>query len=465
MLARRWRIVVACALLAVIAAGAATLLTAKVYAATTRLFVSPQGTQASLSDAYQGGLLSEAKVTSYAELVSSRPVADAVIARLGLVESAGGLQERITATSTPNTVLLDVTVRDSSGVRAKEIADAVGAEFVRYVASLETLGQAANRQNADSPVRVSVAEPAQVPTSPVSPKPRTNLLIGLLLGCALGLLAASVRDRRDTTVRVAADIAEVPVLGAVLVDDVSGADDALLADPRSESAESVRRLRHALSPILASGQPVAVTVASAVGVVGRMTTSTVLNIASAFAQTGVDVAVVEAQAASTRQLAGMEESVGLSNVLRGEVNLYDAVIRPRDSRLQVLAPGSQFENVADALSVEQVRTLVTRLKERAHLVLLISPPLLSASSSLPLVAAAEHTILIARLNDTRQEDLAQAVAQTREAGGSLLGVVLVRQAKQSARRIASAGRSAKAPPIMPAMRVVGRQEQQEVVPR
>ena len=59
------------------------------YAADAQLFVSTQSsTGVGPSEIYQGGLASQSRAQSYASLVSSTPVAEAVIEQLGLSRSA-----------------------------------------------------------------------------------------------------------------------------------------------------------------------------------------------------------------------------------------------------------------------------------------------------------------------------------------------------------------------------------------
>src|SRR4051794_33325330 len=74
---RRW---VTIALLFLVALGVAALVTFRAtpqYSSTAQLFVSTPGSDQ--SQAYQGGLFSQQRVTSYADLVKSRQVAHGVI--------------------------------------------------------------------------------------------------------------------------------------------------------------------------------------------------------------------------------------------------------------------------------------------------------------------------------------------------------------------------------------------------
>src|SRR5919204_2905816 len=126
------------------------------YAAQAQLFVSTSGGPIDLSQTYQGGLFAQQRVQSYARIVASPPVAQAVIKQLGLKETVPQLQARIDASVPTDTVLIDITAKDHSPRRAKGIADAVGQRFSEFVNTLET-PQGQQR----SPVKVTLTSRAE----------------------------------------------------------------------------------------------------------------------------------------------------------------------------------------------------------------------------------------------------------------------------------------------------------------
>src|SRR5688500_17211941 len=130
----------AAVLLCTVLAGVYAVTRDPVYAAETQLFVSAKPSTAGLtpSGIYQGGLASQSRAESYARIISSPPVAEAVIRRLDLSRSREYVQEAISATVPQDTVLIDVRVEDRSPKQAKAIADAVAAEFPKFVGTLES---------------------------------------------------------------------------------------------------------------------------------------------------------------------------------------------------------------------------------------------------------------------------------------------------------------------------------------
>ena len=133
-----WLLILAIVVVCVGAAAAFAWTRTPVYAARSQLFVSTSGVPADLSQTYEGGLFTQQRVLSYAQIVSSPAVVKAAIAQLGLRDSVRKLQGEISASVPTDTVLINVTVKDRSPRRAKAIADAVSYQFASFVNRLET---------------------------------------------------------------------------------------------------------------------------------------------------------------------------------------------------------------------------------------------------------------------------------------------------------------------------------------
>jgi capsular polysaccharide biosynthesis protein len=134
------------------------------YTAKLTMYVSSQGGDTT-SAAYQGAQLSQQRVSSYVQLVSSRRVSEDVIRQLRLPTTPEDLSEQITASSSIDSVLIDIAVVDRSPARAADIANAVGKVFTGLVSELErpvAPGQ-------PPAVAVRMVQPAAVPIEPSSP--------------------------------------------------------------------------------------------------------------------------------------------------------------------------------------------------------------------------------------------------------------------------------------------------------
>jgi hypothetical protein len=123
-----------------------------------------------------------------------------VLADLDLDESLADLRTRVSATNPADTTQLFVTVSGLDADEAAAIANAVAGRFADVVETLET------PSSGDEPVHLTVADPAVAPTSPASPVLLYLLALGVAAGLLLGLAAAIVRSRMDTTLHADDDL-------------------------------------------------------------------------------------------------------------------------------------------------------------------------------------------------------------------------------------------------------------------
>src|SRR6266568_4837250 len=118
---RQWPLILACTGLALVAAAVATWLTPPTYQSSITMFVSVADGSADTSSAYQANLLSEERVKSYANLLSSRRLATEVAAALPDRLTVGQIRAKVSAQIVPETVLLRASVTDTSPGRAQRI--------------------------------------------------------------------------------------------------------------------------------------------------------------------------------------------------------------------------------------------------------------------------------------------------------------------------------------------------------
>ena len=186
----QWIAVAGLALLGALGAGAWSTLQTPVYRAGSELFVSASGQPSAAGDPSPDGA-TRARVTSYVALLTSPQVLRPVITELALRTTAEELAGRVTASSPPGTLLIDVTVTDTSPRRAADVVTAICARFPTFVAQLET----PLRQTV-SPVKVSITREAAVPTAQAGPQLLRYVVVGLLAGLvAGGVLAVSLGSR------------------------------------------------------------------------------------------------------------------------------------------------------------------------------------------------------------------------------------------------------------------------------
>jgi capsular exopolysaccharide synthesis family protein len=423
ILRRRWRVVVAVALLTVSVAALTSLLSPRKYQSTAEFFVStsdPTGTNLA-----SGGAFTQQRVKSYVQLLKTPRVLEPAIKSAGLDLTPAQLAGRISGSVPPDSVLIDVNATDDTPAGAQKIAKAVADTFPTVVSELETLGT-----EKSSPVKVTVVKEAQIQASPVSPRPVRSIVLGTALGILLGLGAAVLADLLDKKVRTKEDVEELTdatVLGGIPFDsDASKHPLIIQSDPHVGRAEAFRAVRTNLQFVDAATHPRVLLLTSSIAGEGKTTTAA--NLALVLAQSGAKVCVIEGDLRRPRLLSymGMAGSVGLTDVLIDRFELDD-VLQPFGAlSLDVLGAGAAPPNPSELLGSQRMRELIAHLKTRFDFVLIDGAPLLPVADSAVLSALVDGTILVVGCGVVAKDQVDSALENVATVNGNLLGVILNR---------------------------------------
>ncbi|MHA7282215.1 tyrosine-protein kinase domain-containing protein [Arthrobacter sp. TMS2-4] len=422
ILRRNWLLITVCALAGLILGALASFAVRPTYTAETKLFVATQSS-GSVQDLQQGNTFTQARVQSYVQTVSEPLVLQPVIESLGLDSTAAELAAKVTATADLNTVIITITVEDTSPVQAAAIAQATGESLVQSVEGLESTGQGAT-----SPVNLTVITPASAPSEPSAPNTRLNLALGLLVGLALGIAAAVLRTTLDTRVRGESDvrrISDAPLLGGISFDSDAQKKPLLTQAPaQSPRAESFRQIRTNLQFAHVSQKSKAVLVTSSLPGEGKTTTAT--NLAIAIAQSGQSVVLIDADLRRPRvdEYLGLERNAGLTTALIGRADVEDLLQPWGTDELYILTSGQIPPNPSELLGSDAMKQLITRLEQKFDAVVIDAPPLLPVTDAAVLAQQVGGVVLVIGSSKVKLADLQKSLANLEMVDADLLGVVI-----------------------------------------
>lgn len=425
ILHKNWVLILTLLIAGIGVAAAYSLLVAPKYVATTELYVSVRAGEGSATgDLVQGTSFARQAVTSYVDVVNSAIVLDPVIDELGLEVTAEELAPQVEASSPLNTVLIDISVTNTDPDRAAEIANAVGTQFAAVVVNdLEK-----PEGEAPSLVKIKTIQPAVVPAAPTSPNVPLNLVLGALVGLALGIGAAVLRTVLDTRIHSQHDIEQItdkPLLGGIAFDpDAKKRPLIVHADPRNPRAESFRSLRTNLQFVNVEGGPRSFVVSSAGPGEGKSTTTA--NLAISLAETGASVVLIDGDLRLPRvaEYLGIEGGVGLTDVLVGRAELTDVLQKWGRGKFFVLPAGRIPPNPSELLGSMAMARLLEQLTSQFDYVLIDAPPLLLVTDAAVVSKLTGGAILVAASGSTKKQELAGAVRTLESIGSKLLGVVV-----------------------------------------
>jgi polysaccharide biosynthesis transport protein len=471
--AGRWWVIALC-LLGLGVSLALSLTATKQYAATAQLLVQSVGSD-NLSTGTGSSDLTSVDVETELQLVTSAQVQSQVRAKLG---SAPG----ISATEVGETNVIAVTAVSSDPARAATIANTYARAFVNWstattisnlavaenqlISQINALGKEVGRLSDDSSAQavalsnqqavlkgqlaqlqvagatasagLELVTPATVPTSPTSPKPLDNALLGLLAGLALGVGAAFLRHSLDDTLTSGEAVERVsgaPVLATVPVvpswRKKSGQELIAVSDPTSQPAEAYRSLRTSLQ-FVRQDRPLRTLLVTSPSA-GDGKTATVVNLGAVFAQAGARTVLVscDLRRPGFGQFFPPGNRAELSSVLTGEKSLDAAMAPvPGTEGLWTLDTRSIVANPTELLGSIRMRATIDELAERFEVVLIDSPPVLPVADALILSGYAEGVLLVAAGGQTRRAELRRAAEKLAQANAPLVGMVLNKASSQ-----------------------------------
>lgn len=420
VLRRRSKLMVAVVLVAVALAAAATWLVTPVYQSTSRIYVSaPDSTT---NGAAAGGVLSEQRVAAYVEIVDSSLLADKVSTQLGLNETLREMRDKVSAKAVGETSVLEINVRDTDASDAQAIAQAYAENLVDTAADIES-----STDDAPTPVKVTIIDPANAPSSPAFPNPVLNLTLAVIFGLVLAVALALLREILDNTVKGVDDLGPdgPPLLGALVGE--SAKEHAILVDeapPSSPRVEAYRMLRTNVSFIDVDRHNKALVVTSPVQGDGK--SSVAINLALSLASAQVKTLLIDGDLRRPRvaKALGLVPDVGLTNVLLGKVTIDGAIQQYKDGNLEVLASGTIPPNAAELLQSDAMEKLLEDLRQHFEMVIIDSPPLLPVTDAAVLASRADGAVVVIRHGQTTKEEWRQAEGRLEQVDARMLGVVM-----------------------------------------
>jgi polysaccharide biosynthesis transport protein len=368
---------------------------------------------------------------------------EVVLARaaLALNVPVAALASGVSAHSPGTTTLLQITYADPDPRIAQQRAQAIAQAYVSYRSPQSTGVGGQSPAKSTTPTAVLIT-PASLPTSPASPNRVLDIGIAVIVGLALGIGTALLRDRIDDHVRGVFDLeaqADAPALGLIPSFWPGWRDPrgrlVMVTKPRSIVAEAYRGLRTRLLP---AGQAnIKAVLITSPGWEDKSTVAA--NLAVAIAQTGRSVVLVCADLRWGRahKLFAPVSGYGLSGLLEGRTTLVDALQATEVPRLQLLPPGTAPADPAALLGRFAWRMALGDMHMLADTVIIEAPPVLTGADLQPVANFTEMILMVADAKRTTRAQARVAARELRRMRGNLVGCVLdhvgVRRRLRSAR--------------------------------
>lgn len=369
----------------------------------------------------------EREAATNIELLSLDTIKNRVEQRLG---GAGATAESVSVAQQGQSNVLKVKATDASPSVAARTANAYASEYVDFRRT------AARRENAKAPDSAArVLSPARPPSSPSSPKPVRNTLIGAVVGLFLAGLAVLLLERLDPRLRTPKDAEaalESPILGLVR-------QSRRLAKParrRVSSAEFDDFLAlHSYLRYMGREDGDIRSVLITSGAPGDGKTTVAWYLASAAAAAGAKVLLIEGdlRQPSLAGALGVTPERGFADVLAKRATVQEVVQEvavshsnngERPARVVDVAFAGADPSQTDPMKWERFGELIEEFENQYDLVVIDTPPIVSIPDAVPLLPYVGGVIVIGRLGSTPRGALVRLKEQLETVDARTLGAVV-----------------------------------------
>jgi non-specific protein-tyrosine kinase len=307
------------------------------------------------------------------------------------------------------------------------------AQYRSTLSSLVNNYQQIRLAEAQATNNLIVVKPAVAPQTPIRPRTTTNVLRAAVVGAMIAIGAAFLIEYLDDTVKSPDDVTRVSglsTLGAIARLKDAGSQRQLIAwsHTKAPESEAYRTLRTNIQ-FSSVDKPIRTLIVTSSGPSeGKSTTSA--NLAIVMAQTGQKVVLVDTDLRRPvlHKTFGVPNNVGITTaLLAGDDVDLQAYLQPTEvDNLAIITSGPIPPNPSELLGSQRMKHIVQRLSEVADMVIFDTPPVLVVTDAAVLGRQADGVLLVADAGGTREQALAQAVAELRKTGGNVIGVAMNR---------------------------------------
>jgi len=270
---------------------------------------------------------------------------------------------------------------------------------------------------------VTIIETATQGKSPVRPNKTLNIILGIIIGLMVGVGLAFFIEYLDTSVKTIDDVERAlqsPVLGVIPQNVGHLIDEGV----ESQHAEAYRVLRTNLLFSRKDDRLNSIVVVSAGAGEGKSTT--VVNLATVFAQAGQRVLLVDSdlRRPTLHKVLKVSNSLGLTNYLLKQNTLEEVIQRTSVPTLDLMASGKLPSSSMNILGSASMKDLVAELKQRYDFVFFDSPPIMGVSDAAILASEIDMVVQVIQYRRYPQPMNIRAKQMIEKVGGTLIGIVL-----------------------------------------
>lgn len=315
---------------------------------------------------------------------------------------------------------------------------------------------------------IKVIDYAEVPKNPVNIEKHKTLILGVLIGLALGLGVIFLVDYLDQTIKTPEEVKMLlglPALGIIpsteakevkaydsyqykygyrygngnpgnsknqednkKKDNPKAQDIELVnfLDPESLFVEKYRLIRTSIMLSVPKEPPRVIAVSSALPSEGK--TATTINLAVSFSQLGKKTLIIDGDLRKPRmhKIFKLKNSAGISSYLAGRVEFNQVIHKTQIPNLFVVPSGPLPPNPVELLDSEVMANMLEKLLEKVDFIFIDTPPLVGIVDAIVIAKYTRGMILVTWAGKTHRNALERTKQELDQFNIHTLGVVLNR---------------------------------------
>jgi capsular exopolysaccharide synthesis family protein len=293
--------------------------------------------------------------------------------------------------------------------------------------------------------KVRILDPALMAIK-VKPNKKLDLLIGMMIGLAMGLGLAFIREFLDDTVKSVEQLERKGLTVLGIIPDMHQATGKLAAkkmpnpskggtdfrrrlityeDPKSPVSESYRSLRTNITYASADSKIKSLIVSSPQPGEGKSTTTA--NLAIAFAQLRKRTLLIDADLRKPVQhnVFDVPRGPGLSEFLIGDIDNFDQLINStKVDNLFMVSAGGLPPNPSELLGSSKMSSLVDKLEQEWDIILFDSPPIVAVTDASMISSEIDALVMVLKAGQTELSAVDRALDTIKNVRSPLVGVIL-----------------------------------------
>ena len=199
---------------------------------------------------------------------------------------------------------------------------------------------------------------------------------------------------------------------------------ALIESPESMASEAYRRIQVGLEYSEVDKEIKVIQVCSSLKGEGK--TTTLLNLACAYAETGKKVIALDLdfRRPKLHRTLEIEDKDGITDVLAGNIKLEDAIKHSDSIPFDIINRGSKAPFPAALLSSNELQEIVNTLKNMYDLVLVDCPPVIAVSDAIQVSKLCDGCLFIVSYEKTEKSAAKEAIKILKSNNIKIFGTVI-----------------------------------------